>query len=58
MHKKGVYEVLGEFIKRLSQQYLSKGTYRSSITKFFDENIFKVENENREALTKCLALYI
>jgi hypothetical protein len=57
-HQSGVFEVLAELVKRLPQQFLGKPTHRKLIRAFFDRSVFEVEGSVREALTRCLALYV
>ena len=58
LHKRGVFDVLGELLKRMAKEFLSKNTYKKAIRKFFDTFIFSVDDTVREALTGCLALYV
>lgn len=42
----------------MTQQFLSKPTYKTMIRKFFDDYIFKVDGIIRKALTDSLSLYV
>jgi hypothetical protein len=56
--KKGVFEVLTEFIKRLQQQFMMKETFKTQIRQFFTDNIFTIEGAIRESFARCLAIWI
>ena len=40
LYRRGVFDVLSEFIKRLTQQFLSKENYRQLIRTFYNKYIF------------------
>jgi hypothetical protein len=54
----GVFEVLGEFIKRLNLQFLSRESYRHTLRELFTDHLFSIPENVRFSLTACLALYV
>ncbi len=42
----------------MTQQFISKPTYKNMIRRFFDNQIFKVDGNIRKSLTDCLSLYV
>jgi hypothetical protein len=42
----------------MTQQFISKPTFKNTIRRFFDNQIFKVDGKVRKALTDCLSLYV
>lgn len=42
----------------MTQQFLSKPSYKAMIRKFFESHIFKVDDVMRKSLTDCLSLYV
>ena len=58
LHKKGVFEVLGELIKRLPQQFLIKDSNKKMIKEFFEAHIFTISDDVRFALSQSFALFV